>query len=263
MIVASIFKDSDSYADRWARQVREIIKPRQAVAICGTEHDQDFIGPLLGNIPFFTKYQRPSTTGHRFFDLAYAWNEALTSALAHAEKGEFILLLESEIIFDDFNYNYLLDMIGLPVPLNRFFIAPMVMCVHDNTSGQTNRRAVFYDTHGFKRGDQNFRNDLPYWDYLHGTDGMMESPQVVEIHTAGSAILAPKEAFMPTVPDHTEVFNWDTGHFDPRDCIMKFPHDVRGFCVRGSKFWHPALTTRPEGHRDPWPDGAPRIGANL
>lgn len=271
MIVASIFRDSEAYLKNYLDQCWALKEALGDVQFVWCEGDsEDKTAEILADVQMaFAAVLKDTSDGAKRVDgggdwsrgrwsrLAAIWNYALKTSLDCGNKDGKILLVESEIRWTVDDVQRLAGLQNyLEQTVKCVDVAPQVMAVHDDPEpAAPNRRAVFYDTHGFRRGDKFFNGDQPHWKNLAG---LHEDDRCVELTTAGSMILTKVDN---VVGEHwastTKQNPWEilVGKFDPLDCVYKAPPYVRTFMSKEVKAWHRAMGLRRDGVG--WPVGAP------
>lgn len=244
MILASIFRDSEEYLDRYFKQVielKEALRARGEPLTClwlegdsvdGTRHKlRDFSD--VDKALIIRPTGKPNTTRlwnrERWPRIAECWNALLHDVdwmyeNRFADEKNFILIVESDLIWNASDVMALYD--GLDAMKDpRTVVAAGLYCYHGYPWNRSAKTEQFFDTHGFRRGDIHFQNDPPYWPAFGALE---ENEKWVEVTTAGGMMLA-----------HLNCMDGAT--FAPRDCVMHWPPDVRVWMSKDVKVWHPPV----------------------
>lgn len=223
MIIASIFRNSTSYLERYWEQtdmlrtaLTERDQPLRRVMVEGDSTDETWKS-LQGEViagdtllkcehggPMFRSKNLPM----RWRQLALASNVAITAATRDNVNREPVVWMESDLIWDPATVLALLDHLHLR---NFPAVAPMSMC-----------GARFYDVWAYRKNGRYFSPYAPYHPDL-------KPGQMTQIDSNGSCFAMTADAA-------------DVVEFSMQDCILGVG---RALCANGFSLWlDPTLAVR-------------------
>lgn len=224
--VLSIFRQSESYLDRYFRQVEELFAlraaPCHAIWLEGDSSDRTYarlqeqkermegLGHHVTLVKFDTGGPYWGSVPHadRWLQLATCWNQCLSflSPCRHT------ICVESDLIWDARVPQSILAKLSPRHPV----ISPMLMI---DRSEDILGEEWFYDTWGFSIEGKKFRNTFPYYP-------IKDDNTLMKVTTSGGMIVSTYEV--------QRTAEWDT-----KDCIMKFPPKYNVYMDKGHKIYHP------------------------
>lgn len=153
MILASVFRDSAGYLDRYQAQIKALREEMDVYVVAVEGDSRDDTWQLLQDTDFYvlkSEHGGPSygSTDHpvRWRQIASACNVAMIAATRLCEPDEPFCYIESDLIWEPETILTLVD------DLTRVAaVAPMSMC-----------QGRFYDTWGYRRNGERFVAEAPY-----------------------------------------------------------------------------------------------------
>lgn len=202
MIVASVFRNSTGYVDRYCAQV-EALRAHTDVTVIAVEGDSDdetykmlcdtdfFVFKAEHGGPMFPSIDDP----RRWRQLAAVCNIAMIAATRLAAPDDVVCYVESDLIWAPETLLTLAeDLTRVPA------VAPMSMIVEDGEER-------FYDGYGYRRNGRCFDYQAPYCDDW-------DSEALIPIDSSGSCFV--------TLGQYLPVIN-----FSPVTCILAVGESLR------------------------------------
>ncbi|MCX6989946.1 MAG: hypothetical protein NTX49_02600 [Chlamydiae bacterium] len=230
LTIFSIFRTSESYLDRYHKQVLEAFYINggkcHAVWLEGDSEDQTFTklaeaktlfesyGHTVTIIKFDLKGPHWPAINHiyRWQQLSACWNKCLE----YKQLTKIAICVESDLIWDPKIIKSLISKLDA----SHHVIYPMLM---DEKKSDSTEELTFMDIWGFSRGDQKFSKTFPYWATDHN---LIEEEELLEIQTGGGMIV--------TTYPYLQTASWD-----PSCCILKFGNKSKLFMDKTLKIYHP------------------------
>jgi hypothetical protein len=230
LTIFSIFRDSESYAHRYMKQVRRLAwsvggkirvvwlegdsvddtynRLQEYMKLFNSEGIDVSLVKYSTGAPYYGSVSHPD----RWIQLATCWNKCLS----FFKKTRFAIAVESDLIW---NYQIVPKLIE-KIDDKHNVIYPMLFTYGAQDVYKTD---IFYDIHGFSRSGIKFNGTEPYY---KDDSVLVDEEDLLELTTGGGMIV--------TTGDTMKL-----GKFSTHDCIMRFKPGVRKFMHKHLRVYHP------------------------
>lgn len=230
IVICSIFRDSSAYLENYINQLFDYMYATgdlkfQIIWLTGDNKDntEERLSKAMKE-PFFAQKRihllhydthlpyNMEGSPERWKRLSDCWNKCLLEGKKH--EPDILICVESDLIWNPTAMDEIIENI---LDEKTDVSAPMLLRDHDG-QGKT----VFYDTHGFIRGGNNFNNDAPWW----GPGPKEEHNLLLPVQSLGGMVAMNHKAY-------------EKAFWDPKSCILSFEPEIKLCMNKGVAIWHP------------------------